>query len=197
MRRTATWLLVAAVGAVAVLGVVDAVRRSSSHADSARGNVVRIDGLTMTAPLAQVTTEGAATTAAVAATRPAGTTAPSVVPAQPERWPPCDTEQMRLALIVEEDSAAAVLRRVKGEPCHHGRASIGFAVRDQSGDRVAVFGGNTRTTQPADFSNGFEELIDIPSLSCDPAESVLVVVTVGPYMARRTVPGKKLPCNHG
>jgi hypothetical protein len=197
MRRTVTWLLVTAVGVVVIAGVVDAVRRSSSHAEAARGNVFTIDGLTMTAPSAQVTIEGAATTVAVAAAQPVTTTAPSTQSAQPERLPPCDTEQLRLNLTVEEDVAAALLRRVKGQPCHHGQASIGFAVRDQSGDRIAVFGGNTRTTEPADFSNGFEQLLDIPGLSCDPDGSFLVVATVGPYVARLTLPGKELPCNHG
>jgi hypothetical protein len=64
--------------------------------------------------------------------------------------------------MVGEGLAAVVLRRVKGQPCHHGRAPFGFKVRDQSGDRVAVFLGNTRATRPADFSNGFEQLLEIP-----------------------------------
>jgi hypothetical protein len=90
-----------------------------------------------------------------------------------------------------------VLRRVKGQPCHHGRAPIGFTARDQSGKGVAVFGVSTRATQPTDFSNGFAQLIEIPQMSCDPQGSFLVVATVGPYVVRRTLPGTELPCNHG
>jgi hypothetical protein len=99
--------------------------------------------------------------------------------------------------MVSEGLAAVVLRRVKGQPCHHGRARIGFTVQDQSGDPVAVFGARTRATQPADFSNGFEQLLEIPQMSCDPEGSFLVVATVGPHMVRRTLPGAELPCNHG
>lgn len=90
-----------------------------------------------------------------------------------------------------------MLRHVKGQPCHHGGAPIGFTARDQSGDRVAVFGGNTGATRPADFSTGFEQLLEIPQMSCDPEGSFLVVATVGPYMVRRTLAGAELPCNHG
>ena len=60
---------------VLIAGVVDAVRRSSSDAESARRNVFTIDGLTMTAPSAQVTTEGVATTVGVTTTQPIDTTA--------------------------------------------------------------------------------------------------------------------------
>lgn len=96
-----------------------------------------------------------------------------------------------------EGLAAAVLRRVKGQPCHNGRAPIRFTVRDQSGDGVAVFPGSSRVTQPADFSNGFEQLLEIPQMSCDPEGSFLVVATVGPYVVRRAFSGAELPCNHG
>ena len=54
-----------------------------------------------------------------------------------------------------------------------------------------------RATQPAAFSNGFEQLREIPQLSCDPAGSFLVVATVGPYVVRGPLPGAELPCNHG
>jgi hypothetical protein len=201
MRSKATWLVLAAVAVVVTAGVVDAVRRSSSHGESAHGNVVTIDGLTLTTPSGRATTEPVATTEAVAATQAVAstqavaTTAPSTQSIPTGRLPSCATEQLRLTLTVGEDLAAAVLRRVKGKPCHHGRAPIGFTVQDQFGDRVAVFGG-TQTIQPADFSNGFEQLLDIPVLSCDPDGSFLVIATVGPYVARRTLPGAKLPCHH-
>jgi len=54
-----------------------------------------------------------------------------------------------------------------------------------------------RATQPGAFSNGFEQLLEIPQLSCDPAGSFLVVATVGPYVVRGPLPGAELPCNHG
>jgi hypothetical protein len=111
--------------------------------------------------------------------------------------PSCDTEQLRLSFTVGEGLAAVVLGRVKGQPCHHGRAPIGFTVRDQSGDRVPVFWGSTRTTHPVDFAHGFEQLLEMPQMSCDPEGSFLVVSTVGPYVVRRTLPGAELPCNHG
>jgi len=52
MRRTATLLVLTAVAVVVIAGVVDAVRRSSSDAESAGRNAFTIDGLTMTAPSA-------------------------------------------------------------------------------------------------------------------------------------------------
>lgn len=199
MRSRATWFVVAAVGVVIFAGVVDAVRRSGSQQESAAAGRVTltIAGSAMTESLraasAPPTSEPAVTT------QPAAGTAalPADQSAAPERLPSCAVAQLRLAFAVEEGMAGALLRRVQGQPCHHGRAGIGFTVRDESGGRVAVFGGNTRATPPADFSNGFEQFLDIDSLSCDPRGSFLVVATVGPYVVRRTLPGAELPCNHG
>ena len=196
MRGMATWLILAAVGLVAVAGLVDALHGSSSRAGSARHNTITVDGLTVTTPSAQITTEHAASTQPVVATPVVATTAPPTQSAAPERLPSCTTDQLRLTFTVEGGRAAAVLRRVQGEPCHHGRVSIWFTVRDQSGHRVAVFEA-ARATQPVDFSNGFEQLLVIPDLSCDPGGSFLVVARVGAYVARRTLPGAELPCNHG
>lgn len=196
MRGKATWLITAAVGAVLIVGVVDALRGSSSHDESAHAaqapTVVDLGGSTLTleSVTAQATTEPVATTEPAAIVEPVDATAP-------ERLPSCETEQLRLTFTISDGLATPVLRRVKGQPCHHGRALIGFKVRDQSGDRVAAFGTSTRTTQPADFSDGFEQLVEMPQLSCDPAGSFLVVATVGPYVVRRPLPGAELPCNHG
>ena len=138
-----------------------------------------------------------ATTEPVAITEPVDATVTAIESAAPERLPSSDTEQLRLTFTVWEGLAAVVLRRVKGQPCHHGRAPIGFTVKDQFGERVTVFGGNTGATRPADFSNGFAQLREIPQMSCDPEGSFLVVATVGPYVVRRTLPGAELPCDHG
>jgi len=197
MRAKATWLIVIAVGAVVTAGVVDAVRGSSSNPEAAQAGQVGIEPSTTTAVPVQTATEPMATTEPVAVAEPADATVPAIESAPPERLPSCDTEQLRLTFMVSEGLAAVVLRRVEGHPCHHGRAPIRFTVRDQSGDRIAVFGGNTDASRPADFSNGFEQLLDIPQMSCDPAGSFLVVATVGPYAARRTLPGAELPCSHG
>jgi hypothetical protein len=192
MRGKATWLIATAVGAILVAGVIDALRGSSSASEPAAARP------TTTAATVQTTREeAAATTEPVAATEAAGTTSHVVRSVSPERLPSCATSQLALTFTTAGGSAELVLRRVEGTPCHHSRAPIGFAVRDQSGDRVAVFGGNTDTTQPADFSHGFEQLLQIPQLSCDPEGSFLVAGTVGPYVARRTFPGTKLPCDHG
>jgi hypothetical protein len=152
---------------------------------------------TTTALPVQAATESVATAEHVVNTEPKDATVTAIESAAPERLPSCNTEQLRLTFTVWEGLAAVVLRRVQGQPCHHARAPIGFTVRDQSGDRVAVFGGNTGATRPADFSTGFEQLLEIPQMSCDPEGSFLVVATVGPYMVRRTLPGAELPCNHG
>jgi hypothetical protein len=200
MRRKATWLVLAAVGVVAMAGVVDAVRRSSSHAESARPNESTIDGLTTTAPSSQVTTEGVATTQAAAANQAVATTAPSTQSIPSERLPSCATGQLRLTLTVSDGVEALELRRVAGKPCHHGLSPIGFTVHDQSGHRVTLFpaAAELRKTVPTDFTDGFVQLMQIPySEVCDPAGSFLAVATVGPYVARRTVPGKNLVCNHG
>jgi hypothetical protein len=120
----------------------------------------------------------------------------ATVSAAAARWPSCHTDQLRLAFALSDDLWAVVLRRVKPPACHHGRAPVGFTARDQS-DRVAVFGGGTQTTQPANFSDGFTQLLEIPQMSCDPGGSILVVATVGPDVARQTLAGSELPCNHG
>ena len=196
MRGRATWLILIAVGAVVTAGVVDAVRGSSSNPEAAQAGESSIEPSTTTALPVQTATEPVATTEPVAATQQVDATVTAIDSAAAERLPSCDTEQLRLTFTVSEGLAAAVLRRVKGQPCRHGRAPIGFTVRDQSGDRVALFGENS-ATRPADFSNGFEQLVEIPPMSCDPEGSFLVVATVGPYVVRRTLPGTELPCNHG
>ena len=188
-------LILLALGAIVAAGVVDAVRGSSSHPEAQAGESV-IEPSSTTALPAQTATEPVTTTEPVASTEPVDATVTATESTAPERFPSCETEQLRLTFTVSEGLAAVVLRRVKGQPCHHGRAPIGFIVRDHSGDRVAVFPGNVRATQPADFSNGFEQLLEIPELACDPEGSFLVVATVGPYVVRRTLPGAQLPCNH-
>ena len=197
MRGKATWLILIAVGAVVTAGVVDAVRGSSSNPEAAQAGVSAIEPPTTTALPVQTATEPVATTEPAAIAEPVDATVTAIESAAPERLPSCHAEQLRLAFTVSEGLAAVVLRRMKGRPCHHGRTPIGFTVRDQSGDDVAVFGGNRGATRPADFSNGFEQLLEIPQMSCDPEGSFLVVATVGPYMVRRTLPGAELPCNHG
>jgi hypothetical protein len=191
-------LVLTAIGVVVIAGVVDALRGSSSRAGSARANQSTIGGLPPPAPAVQATTQPVATTQAVAATQAVATTAPAIQSAPAaEPLPSCATRQLRLTFTIADGLAALELRRVAGKPCHYGRSPIAFTVRDQSGDGVAVFGGNTRATRPADFSNGFEQLVEIPQMSCDPEGSFLVVATVGPYVVRRTLPGAELPCNHG
>ena len=196
MRGAATWLILIAVGAVITASVVDAVRGSSSNPEAAPAGETVVEPSTTTAPPVQTATEPAATTEPGAITAPVDATVTAIESAAPERLPSCDAEQLRLTFTVWEGLAAVVLHRVSGQSCHHGRAPIGFTVWDQSGDRVAVFPGDTRT-QPADFSHGFEQLLEIPQMSCDPEGSFLVVATVGPYVIRRTLPGAELPCNHG
>jgi hypothetical protein len=189
-------LILLALGAIVTAGVVDAVRGSSSHPEAAQAGESVIEPSSTTALPAQTATEPVTTTKPVASTEPVDATVTATESAAPERLPSCETEQLRLTFTVSEGLAAVVLRRVKGQPCHHGRAPIRFIVRDQSGDRVAVFPGSVRATQPADFSNGFEQLLEIPVIACDPEGSSLVVARVGPYVVRRTLPGAELPCNH-
>jgi hypothetical protein len=199
MRRTVTLLVLAAVGVVAIAGVVDAVRRSSSHAESASPAEVTIDGQTITAP-AQATTGAVATTQAVAAAQTVATTAPSTQSASTEPLASCAASQLRLSFTISDGLEALDLRRVAGKPCHHGRSLIGFTVRDQSGQRVPIFPApvEARKTVPADFTAGFVQVMQIPYTEvCDPAGSFLAIATVGPYVAHRTVPGKHLICNHG
>ena len=125
-------------------------------------------------------------------------TAPAVQSTAPQRLSACTTAQLKLAFTLwDEGLAGLVLRRVAGKPCHHGGSLIRITVHDQSGHRVTVFGAPGRRTVPADFSHGFEQLIQFPSMSCDPAGSFLVVARVGPYVARQTFPGSSLVCNHG
>lgn len=196
MRRLATWLALATVGAVVLAGVVDGVRRSSPQSVSA-------DGVGSTAERSTATSRPSPTTTAVAATTEAESTAVATTEAggttAPERLPSCTMPQLKLAFTFWEGGLAAlVLRRVDGAPCRHGRSPIRFTVHDQSGHRVTVGRGSPehRFTSPADFSQGFEQLIQFPIMYCDPAGSFLVVARVGPYTARRTFPSRSLVCSH-
>ena len=200
MRKLATWLVLAGVGAVVLAGVVDSVRRPTSQTESANGGPTS-GRSTTTGPASQSTTTGPAsqsTTANVASAETVGTTAPAVQSTAPEQLSACTTGQLELAFTLWlEGLAAAVLRRVAGNPCHHGRSRVRFAVHDQWGDRVTVFGPpRGGFTSPADFSHGFEQLIEFPLMSCDPAGSFLVVARVGPYVARERFPGRNLVCSH-
>jgi hypothetical protein len=197
MRGKVTWLIIAAVISVAIVGVIDAMRGSSSNPEEAQAGESAVGPSTTTAPALQTATEPVPTTGTGAITESVEATVTAIESSAPERLSSCDTEQLRLTFTVSEGLAAIVLRRVKGQSCHHGRAPIEFTARDQSGGAVAVFGGNTRATPPADFSNGFEQLIEIPEMSCDPEGSFLAVARVGPYVVRRTLPGMELPCDHG
>lgn len=195
MPSKATWLILIAVGAVVTAGVVDAVRGSSANPEAAQAGDV-IEPSTTTVPPVQTATEPLATTEPVAI-EPVDGTVTAIESAAPEHLSSCDIEQLRLTFTVSEGLAAVMLRRVRGQPCHHGRAPIKVTLRDQPGYPVAVFGERMRATAPADFSNGFEQFIEIPQMSCDPEGSFLVVAEVGPYVVRRTLPGTDLPCNHG
>ena len=203
MKALVTWLILTAVAVVGIVGVVDAVRGSSSDPQPAQAADSAVEASTATTALpvdaveAVVTTEPVVATEPVESTESVDATVTDTESAAPESLASCDTEQLRLAFTVWNSLAAVALRRVKGPPCHHGRAPIEVTVRDQSGKRVAVFGGNTGTTQPADFSDGFEQLVELPQMSCGPEEAFLVIAAVGPYVVRRTLPGADLPCNHG
>jgi hypothetical protein len=196
MRNRATWLVLAGIGAVVVAGVVDSVRGASSNPAATRAGQSVVMRSTTTALSGQRAT-GAPTPNQPVVTTESAAKVTATGSAAPERLPSCGTEQLRLAFTVSDGLRAALLRRVKGPPCHHGRAPISFAARGLSGDHVAVFGGDMRTTQPADFPSGFAQLLEIPQMSCDPGGSFLVVATVGPYVARQTAAGSELPCNHG
>ena len=194
MRGTVTGLIVAAVGAVVLAGVVDAIRGSVSHPQTGAGPSVTKPS-TATTPPEQTTTEAAAITNA-SLTTPVKGNVTATEPVSTRRLPSCDTDQLRLAFTGSGGLAAVVLRRVKGPPCHHDQAEMRFIVRTLSGASVAVFAG-TDTIAPADFEHGFEQLANVPQMSCDPGESFRVVAMVGPYVAQRTVSGTHLPCNHG
>ena len=197
MRSKATWLILIAVGAVVTAGVVDSVRGSSSTPPATRAGESATGPSTAAALPVRSTTDAVGTAQAVTIPEPVDATVTAVQPAEPERLPSCASKQLRLSFKVSEGLASVVLRRVKGQPCHQGRVPVVFTVRDQSGGSVAVFGGDTSATQPADFSNGFVQLIEMPQMSCDPEGSFLVVATVGSNVVRRTLPGAELPCNHG
>ena len=196
MRSKATWLLVAAIGAVVVAGVVDSVRGSTSKPEATQVGVPAIESSTTAVPSEQPASEAVTPTDSGGTTEPVDTTAAATDSARPEHLPSCDTEQLQLTFTRSGGLAAALLRRVQGRPCHHGRAPVTVSAHDQAGDRVAVFG-VSRATPPADFSHGFEQFLEIPAMSCDPNGSFVVVATVGPYMVQRTLPGTDLPCNHG
>ena len=221
MRGKLTWLVLAATGAVALVAAIDALRGSHSRsepeplaqardgpsspttsAQTTTGPPDPTGQAMMATPTVPAMTEPAVTDPATergTTTDSAGAASESAVPAatSPERLPPCATAQLRLGFTVTDGLAALVLARVAGNPCHQGRSRVSVVLRDLSGHRVPVFGGSETSTAPADFSERFAQLVEIPQASCDPADSFLVVGTVGRYTARRTFPGTQLPCNHG
>ena len=122
MRGKATWLILVAVGAVVTAGVVDAVRGSSSNPEAAQAGESVVEASTTTALTVETATEPVATTEPAAIADPVDATVTAIASAARERLPSCDTEQLRLTFTVSEGLAAVVLRRVKGQPCHHGGA---------------------------------------------------------------------------
>ena len=197
MRSRATWLVLAAIAAVLVAGVVDSVRSSSSTSEASQAGQSVVQPSTTSRVAGEVATDAENLSEPLASTEPADEMATDEGSAKHRGLPSCDTDQLHLSFAPGgEGLMAAVVRRVKGKPCHQDRQTIRFRVRNQSRDFVAVFGG-TQATWPTDFRGGFAELVEIPQLSCDPRESFLVVATVGPYTARRTLVGSQLPCNHG
>jgi hypothetical protein len=126
MRGMATWLIATAIGAVVIAGVVDAVRRSSSHSDPTS---VR---LTATATTAQDTTEGVTTT------DPLDTTTRVVESTPFLRLPLCTTRQLKLTIRVGRPRAEFVLRRTTGQPCHLRRSRVRLMVLYRARGEVPV-----------------------------------------------------------
>jgi hypothetical protein len=180
MAKLTTWLVTLAVGTLVLAGLVDAVHRWASHPGKDQAG----------AALGQAAS-GTASTA-----RATSTTATHVEPTAALHLPACRTAQLALDFHVENGLGDLALRRVVGRPCHHERAVIGFRARDAMGG-VAVFGGADSATSPADFTRGFVQAINIPQMSCAPEDSVHVIATVGPYVARATLRGAQLACDHG
>jgi hypothetical protein len=198
MRGPATWLVAAAIGAVVIAGVVDAVRRSSSHSEPASAQAATT-ATTAPATNAGVTTPmGVTTNVGVTTTEPLGTTTQVVESAPPERLPPCTQGQLKLAIRVGEPRAEFVLRRVMGQPCHLRRSRVRLRVLDQAGSEVVLSTSNfyaQRGTAPADFDHGFVLVILDPYLAiCDPRGAFTAVASVGHYVARRTVAGSEIDC---
>jgi len=197
MRAKLTWLIVAAVAAVVVFGVVDAVRGSSTDPEAAQAGGVVIGPSATPTVSAQSTTEPVTTTEPVGATESADGGATTPEPKVLEHLPSCEPEQLRLGFTLSMGLAALVLARGEGPPCHHRAAPVGVTVRDEAGNRVTVFGGNAHPVPAADFIGDFVQEIDLPQMSCDPQGSFVVVVRVGRYVIRNTYAGSDLPCNHG
>ena len=113
MRSKATWLLVAAIGAVVVAGVVDSVRGSTSKPEATQVGEPAIESSTTVVPSEQPASEAVTPTDSGGTTEPVDTTAAATDSARPEHLPSCDTEQLQLT-FTRSGGLAALLRRIQG-----------------------------------------------------------------------------------
>jgi hypothetical protein len=122
MRTKVTWLILAAVAAVVVVGVIDAVRGGSSKLEAAQAGQSVIDLSTPGGGAPPDCDRTRDYDSACHYHRAADATETASEPTMAQRLRQCDTEQLRLAFTLSDGVAAVVLRRVEGSPCHHGRA---------------------------------------------------------------------------
>ena len=176
-----SWLVIGGVAVIVVAAAVDAIRSSEPSASSS-------------------------TSRETATERSAGE-ATLVVVATPEGLPRCTVQNIGVSIDVLGGTATAVVRHVRGRPCHLTPLPVRLLVSDRAGRRVRLAavdeGPPVQTRVAGDFSPGFEQLIDIPYLAepqlgdCDRAGPFTAFVIVGPYSAQRKLSGSEVDCFRG
>jgi hypothetical protein len=168
-RTRLIWVVLGGVLALAVAGAVYAHRgsRSSGTAPETRAGQFSVPAKNVTAPL-----------------------------------PPCSAGQIAASIDVLGGRATIAVRHTYGEACHLARLPVHLKMWDYAGNPVRLptaEGAHLPLWVGGDFSSGFERLLSIHRVfpDCDQRGPLLVVVKVGPYVARRTLSRSEVACFRG
>jgi hypothetical protein len=168
-RTRLTWVVLGGVLALAVAGAVYAHRgsRSSGAASETRARQFSVPAKNATAPL-----------------------------------PPCSAEQIAASIDVLGGRATLTVRHTRGGACHLARLPVHLKMWDHAGNPVRLptaEGAHLPLWVGGDFSSNFERLLSIHRVfpECDQRGPFLLVVKVGPYVARRTLSRSEVACYKG
>lgn len=116
--------------------------------------------------------------------------------------PPCSAEQIAASIDVLGGRATITVRHTLGGACHLARLPVHLKMWDHAGNPVRLptaEGAHLPLWVGGDFSSGFERLLSIHRVfpECDQRGPFLLVVKVGPYVARRTLSRSEVACYRG
>jgi hypothetical protein len=171
MRRWLTWVITGALAAVLIAAAGDALRSRSSSS-----------------PISE--TEAATRPSHAQATRTSVTTKSAAVPR-------CRAEQIGVSIDAPGGDPTIVVSHARGARCHLARLPINLKIWDRARRRVHLVTVG-QLSVGGDFSPEFDHLINLTYLpDCDQRGPFLAVVSVGPYVARRTLSANGIGCFPG